>query len=570
MPDVDDAGPRCGRCHTPVAADDAFCPECGLSLRPSLDLPGFSAVRLLGSGGAADVFLARQDELDREVAVKLLRSGIDDERSWRAFSHEARTVAKLSGHPNVVAVYTAGSTASGRHYLVTEYLDQGSLDDVIAADGPLPPAIVARIGVAIADALMAAHGLGIHHRDVKPANVLLGSGGRIKLADFGIARLLAGHSVTTTDVMAFTPEHVAPEVLRSEPDGPWSDLYGLASTLATALLGAPPLRRAPDERMETYLTRKLMAPPPDLPADVPVELAAPIEAALAPRPDDRPPLPKFRAAMADAVRRLGLAGAGSQPTQAFPAHPAVVAPPVGPPTPLLDRRRLVTERRRGRVALLALITLGLVGGAVAAMVLGGDDETATGSTGPSNPASTSVSSLAPGVASTTPVTTAAPVATPAPTQPTPTLAPTTLTATPVTLPPNTQPPDTRPSDPASDVIADADQAEAFMADYYSRVNDGDYEVTWDLLAPEFKEQRNLEYDEYVDFWNDNDIEVTDVDFVSSDAQTAIVRVELRWNGRGPRQTDEFVLRRADADEADDDDEGDGDGQGLLIVRQASV
>jgi hypothetical protein len=544
MADVADASRlRCERCGTAVGADDTYCPECGMNVRPNLDLPGFSAVSLLGTGGAADVYLARQDSLDRKVAVKLLRPGVDDERSWRAFQHEARTVGRLSGHPNVVTVYTAGRAPSGRHYLVTEYLDRGSLDDVIAAEGPLPPIEVARIGVAIADALIAAHELGIHHRDVKPGNVLLGSDGRCKLADFGIARLLAGHTVNTTDVMAFTPEHVAPEVLRSEPDGPWSDLYGLASTLATALLGEPPLRRLTDERMDAYLTRKLTSPAPDLPEHVPRRLAVPITAALAPDPAARPTMIAFRTAMAGAVETLG---------RATTAGHVSIAP--GVPR-LLDRHTLVHRRRRLQAVAIALVVLVLAGGVAAALLVGAGDEDEFGA-GATAVSSTPGATATPGatsvvVSTTSPVTTpaattvAVPLTTPT-TQPAQTtVATTTLTPVSTTLPP---PPDT---------LAGAQEVEAFILDYYAHVADGDYEVTWNQLAPEFIEGRELTFDEYVEFWEENDVEVSDADFVSSDEDRAIVRLDLRWNGRGPRQTDEFVLRRSD------------DGQ-LLIVRQTSV
>ena len=210
------------------------------------------------------------------VAVKVLRRGVEDERAWRQFRREATTIARLSAHPNVVTVYTAGRSPAGHPYLVTEFLDRGSLSDVIVAEGPLRPATVATVGVAVADALMAAHELGILHRDVKPGNVLLDRHGRIKLGDFGIARLLSGQSTTTTDVIAFTPEHVAPETLRGEPDGPWSDVYGLASTLAAALIGTSSLERRPDERVEALISRKVISPAPPLPVSVPPALGGTI------------------------------------------------------------------------------------------------------------------------------------------------------------------------------------------------------------------------------------------------------------------------------------------------------
>ena len=210
------------------------------------------------------VYLARQEALDRQVAVKVLRRDVEDPKVWRAFRREAHTVARLSAHPHVVTVYTAGRSAVGQPYLVTEYLDGGSLADVIA-NGRVDAQDVATIGVAVAGALAAAHDLGILHRDVKPGNVLLAHDGRIKLGDFGIARLLVGQSAATTDQIAFTPEHVAPEILRNEPEGPWSDVYGLASTLATALVG---VSAVPAEAQRAY-GRLPVAQGPRVPACAP-------------------------------------------------------------------------------------------------------------------------------------------------------------------------------------------------------------------------------------------------------------------------------------------------------------
>ena len=261
------------RCGVGLPAGAAFCPKCGAGTTvgavagPVLD--GYTVLGVLGHGGASVVYLARQEALDRQVAVKVLRHDVEDERAWRRFRREAQAIASLSAHPNVVTVYTAGRMASGEHYLVTEYLDRGSLSDVVAGHGRLAPDEVVSVGIAVANALAAAHELGIVHRDVKPGNVLLNHHGRVKLGDFGIAHLLGGQSVTHTDAIAFTPEHVAPEILRAERDGPWSDVYGLGSTLATALTGTPPFTRRPGERLDAFLYRKLTAPPDVLPASVP-------------------------------------------------------------------------------------------------------------------------------------------------------------------------------------------------------------------------------------------------------------------------------------------------------------
>ena len=342
----------CGQCHADLPAGALFCPSCGTGTESGHArgpvLAGYTILRTLGQGGAAVVYLARQEALDRLVAVKVLRRGVGDERAWRQFRREATTIARLSAHPNVVTVYTAGRSQAGHPYLVTEYLDRGSLSDVIAAEGPLPPASVATVGVAVADALMAAHELGILHRDVKPGNVLLDRHGRIKLGDFGIARLLSGQSATTTDVIAFTPEHVAPETLRGEPDGPWSDVYGLASTLAAALIGTSPFARRPDERVEALISRKVMSPAPPLPVSVPPALGGTIRRALDPEPSGRPSLIEFRQELAAAADRLG-AGMPAPPP-GLAAMPEPVAPDVEPAAP---RETLFAQLRRDRRRRLA-------------------------------------------------------------------------------------------------------------------------------------------------------------------------------------------------------------------------
>jgi serine/threonine protein kinase len=521
---------RCGRCSSPLAADAAFCTECGASTAvpqsTSPVLPGFEIVRTLGVGGAALVYLARQESLDRMVAIKILRhSAGDDDAAFRDFRREARTISRLTGHPNVVTVYSAGRTDSGQPFLVTEYMDRGSLSDVVDHDGPLPPAIVASIGVGVADALIAAHALGIHHRDVKPANVLLSTNGHIKLADFGIARLLSGQSVTTTDVYAFTPEHVAPEMLRREPDGSWSDVYGLASTLATALLGAPPVRRMPDERVDAYLIRKLTAPPPAL-LGVPEDLARSITRALDPEPARRPTMSQFRDELAAVARRLG-SPAARRPSPAV-ATAASAAPAVAmstAPTALLPPRP--AEHRPSRtLALLTILMFGAIAVVIGAVALSGRD----GSPSPNDAAPTSVVSAVATTqpASTQPSTTVATAAT---------VVPSTAAST------STAPPTTSPQ-AAGEPLSKHD-AEAFLNDYYDAVEAGDYETSWAQLTPEFQSGKARSFDYYTSFWDANDIELRKVHLVESSDNAALIRADLRWNASGPWITDEFELVQQD-------------------------
>jgi tRNA A-37 threonylcarbamoyl transferase component Bud32 len=499
------------------------------------------------------VYLARQDALERDVAIKVLRHDIDDSRQWRRFRREAQTIARLSAHPHVVTVHTAGRAESGQPYLVTEYLDRGSLSDVLSTEGALPPALAARIGVAIADALLAAHELGILHRDIKPANVLLGHDGAIKLGDFGIARLLEAQAGTTTDVIAFTPEHVAPELLRGERDGPASDVYGLASTVAAALLGRALFRMDPDERVDAFLSRKMTAPPPSLPSSVPPVLGRPLMDALDPEPDRRPRLPDLRRQLAAAADELAHpTGAPVAPSTA-PVSPAL---PGGPerdprPRPVRTRRRPADRRRLvGVLAVVVVLTAALVAAAVAGTFSGNDraagPATPTASALPTPPAG-SAAPATPGataeeVASTTPPSAtapASPAAVPASAAAPTTNAPTTAEV--ATVAPSAPAPASR----SAPRLLTPPAAERFLRTYYDDVAAGDYERSWVQLAPEFQRGTAVSFEYYTDFWDDNDVEVGAVELVSADAERAVVNAELYWNGSSSPTLEQLLLRRGD-------------------------
>jgi serine/threonine-protein kinase PknK len=546
----------CSRCRSAIPAGATFCPHCGARREAPLvagpAVPGYTVLRRLGSGGAADVYLARQDALDRDVAIKVLRHDIDDSRQWRRFRREAQTIARLSAHPHVVTVHTAGRAESGQPYLVTEYLDRGSLADVLSAEGALPPNLAATVGVAIADALLAAHELGILHRDIKPANVLLGHDGAIKLGDFGIARLLEAQAGTTTDVIAFTPEHVAPELLRGDRDGPASDVYGLASTVAAALLGRALFRMEPDERVDAFLSRKVTAPPPALPTSVPPVLARPLMDALDPEPDRRPRLPDLRRQLAAAADEL------THPTGAAAAPPTAMVsarPPGDPergrrPVPVRTGRRPADRTRLIGVLAAAVLAAALVAAAVAG-TFSGDERAAE----PTTPTASAVPAPPAGSAApVTPSATAAPVTAtrPAPaaepvspaTDPAPAAAPATNapnTADVATVAPTASPPASRPGP----TLLTPSAAERYVRTYYADVAAGDYERTWVQLAPEFQRGMAVSFEYYTDFWDDNAVELGAVELVDADADRAVVNAELYWNGSSSPTLEQLLLRRGD-------------------------
>ncbi|HEY0637332.1 MAG TPA: serine/threonine-protein kinase, partial [Pseudonocardiaceae bacterium] len=234
-------------------------------------VPGLTLLRRLGQGGFGTVYLARQDHLAREVAVKFDNRGLPTDRDRQRFLREARAAARLSGHPNVVNVYDAGVTAQGHPYIVMELCTGGSLADVLEREGPLAPARVAELGAQLADALAHAHATGILHRDIKPANVLVNAFGAVKLADFGLAAILDAHAETTVTVGALSPNYAAPEVFAHTAPGPSGDIYSLGATLYTLAAGRRPRQIPwPADSLE-QLVGALRAPVPAI-ATVPPPL----------------------------------------------------------------------------------------------------------------------------------------------------------------------------------------------------------------------------------------------------------------------------------------------------------
>jgi serine/threonine-protein kinase len=234
----------------------------------------------------ADVFVADDLRLHRQVAVKLVPAAAITPTVRARFVREARSAARFV-HPNAVIVYDAGES-EGFLYLVMERVSGHTLAERLAATGPLPVREAAEVAIAVLGALGAAHAAGVIHRDVKPANIIVGPAG-VKLVDFGIATLLddAGSSLTAAGELVGTPKYLAPEQVSGRPATPATDVYAVGVVLFEMLTGTPPFDRSTP--VATALAHREDAPPDvrTLRSDVPPRVAAVVTTALQKDPADR-------------------------------------------------------------------------------------------------------------------------------------------------------------------------------------------------------------------------------------------------------------------------------------------
>src|SRR6476661_1399475 len=195
----------------------------------------------LGSGGMSTVYLARDQTLDRQVAVKVMHREMSEQADQlERFRQEARSVAKLS-HPNVVSVIDAGEDG-GHPYIVFEYVEGETLKQRINREGALPPQEAIAYAIEIARGLSMAHARNMVHRDIKPQNILIDAEGRAKLTDFGISRQLEQDGMTATGRVLGTTDYVAPEQAMGHPVDPRSDIYSLGVVLYEMLIGQVPFQ----------------------------------------------------------------------------------------------------------------------------------------------------------------------------------------------------------------------------------------------------------------------------------------------------------------------------------------
>ena len=201
----------------------------------------YAVTARIAHGGMATVYRAMDTRLDREVALKVMHAELArDEDFVRRFIGEAKSVARLS-HQNVVAVFDQGADGPFL-YLAMEYVPGRTLKELLRDNGRLPPAMALGIMTGVLDGLAAAHASGIVHRDIKPENVLLTADGRVKVADFGLARAHAAAGHTRTGLLIGTVAYVPPEQVTGDSTGPRGDVYSAGVVLFEMLTGRPPFR----------------------------------------------------------------------------------------------------------------------------------------------------------------------------------------------------------------------------------------------------------------------------------------------------------------------------------------
>src|ERR687885_1052372 len=235
----------------------------------------------------ADVFLAHDNVLGRDVVLKLLKDQyLGDEKFIERFRREAQSAAALS-HPNIVSIFDRGSSEDGTYYIAMEYLPGGTLKDRILRRGALPARTAAAVALQIAEALRCAHERGVIHRDIKPHNILITESGDVKVTDFGIARAASSSTMTRTGSILGTAHYISPEQAMGEPVSQGSDLYSLGVVLYEMLTGTLPYDAETPIGIAMKHVNGHLVPPRELNPDVPKGIDAITIRLLAKNPDER-------------------------------------------------------------------------------------------------------------------------------------------------------------------------------------------------------------------------------------------------------------------------------------------
>ncbi|MGB3633485.1 MAG: Stk1 family PASTA domain-containing Ser/Thr kinase [Rubrobacteraceae bacterium] len=321
----------------------------------------YSILSTLGGGGMARMYLAHDEVLGRDVAIKILRDQYAEDAEFaERFKREARSAASLS-HPNIVSVYDRGVAEDGTSYIAMEHVPGGSLKERISREEALDTDGAIEVALQITAALEVAHGRGVIHRDIKPHNVLLTSNGDVKVADFGIARAAAYTSISQTSLVLGTAGYMSPEQALGEPVDPRSDLYSLGVVLYEMLTGELPYTADNPVAVSMKHVNEPLRPARAVNPLIPQDLDAIVTKLLSKGPEDRY---KGATELAEDLRRArdglpllaaGPVAGGASPTRAK-TRQTIPSPP--PPVPARRRRR----RRTPWVLAMIFLLLALLGG----------------------------------------------------------------------------------------------------------------------------------------------------------------------------------------------------------------
>lgn len=332
-------------------------------------IPGLSDWRPLARGGFATVWQARQESLNRLVAVKVDQRTLEVETEQRRFLREAGAAGRMSGHPGIVTVHDAGILTDDRPYLVMELCPGGSLTRWLKPDARPTEQRVREVGVRIADALAAAHSRGVLHRDVKPANILIDAYNNPGLADFGLAALPDPGMELSETLEALTPAYAPPETFEQLPPTEYGDVYSLAATLYALLKGEPPRWAEGVKPSVGAALEQLSAPIEPIPGVDPALMDL-LLTSMANQPTDRPTAAEFR----DRLAALTLAEATPQFDDAVADSPAGGSEP-----PSMAPRRAASvgtgveaTRRRSFLAVALVAALVILAVIVTASILAPD------------------------------------------------------------------------------------------------------------------------------------------------------------------------------------------------------